>query len=203
MRLSLTARTLGLAPCALLLAGSTSYNNPPSYAQTNSRHFPQTGHTVTGRFLDYWDQHGGLSQQGYPLSEVMHEVSETDGRVYAVQYFERAIFELHSENQQPNDVLLSLLGVSTYEGKYPGGAPSQHPNTSPGSVLFEPTGKRLGGLFLEYWQAHGGLAQQGYPISDEFEERSDIDGKTYTVQYFERAVFEAHPENTAPNDVLR
>ena len=28
------------------------------------------------------------------------------------------------------------------------------------------------------------------------------DGNTYTVQYFERARFEAHPENAAPHDVL-
>src|SRR5439155_24507773 len=60
----------------------------------------------------------------------------------------------------------------------------------------------LGGLFLAYWRNHGGLAQQGFPISDEFQERSDLDGKTYTVQYFERAVFEYHPENKAPYDVL-
>ena len=30
------------------------------------------------------------------------------------------------------------------------------------------------------------------------QETSDLDGKTYTVQYFERAVFEFHPENAAP-----
>ncbi len=29
-----------------------------------------------------------------------------------------------------------------------------------------------------------------------------IDGKAYTVQYFERARFEWHPENPAPYDVL-
>jgi len=41
----------------------------------------------------------------------------------------------------------------------------------------------------------------GLPLSDQFEERS-TDGKTYTVQYFERARFEYHPENIAPYDVL-
>jgi iron complex transport system substrate-binding protein len=46
------------------------------------------------------------------------------------------------------------------------------------------------------------VAQQGFPISNEFQEKSPLDGKTYTVQYFERAVFEMHPENAAPNDVL-
>jgi hypothetical protein len=99
-------------------------------------------------------------------------------------------------------VLLSLLGAFRYKQEYPNGAPGQVPNAGPGSVLFRETGKRVGGAFLKYWQEHGGLAQQGLPISDEFQEKSDLDGKTYTVQYFERAVFEYHPENTPPYDVL-
>src|SRR3712207_9370467 len=69
-------------------------------------------------------------------------------------------------------------------------------------MLFQQTGKRLGGTFLTYWREHGGLVQQGYPITDEFMEKSDLDGKTYRVQYFERAVFELHPENKPPYDVL-
>ncbi|HYP18506.1 MAG TPA: hypothetical protein VEY08_00410, partial [Chloroflexia bacterium] len=95
-----------------------------------------------------------------------------------------------------------MLGSMYYDRKYPTGAPGQKPNESPGSVLFAGTSKRLGGRFLEYWSAHGGLAQQGYPISNEFEETSELDGNTYKVQYFERAVFEYHPEKQAPYDVL-
>ena len=72
----------------------------------------------------------------------------------------------------------------------------------PSCEVFEETGHALCGEFLSYWQNNGGLAQQGYPISDEFQEKSDLDGKTYTVQYFERAVFEHHPENTPPYNVL-
>ena len=35
---------------------------------------------------------------------------DVDGKTYTVQYFERAVFELHPENQPPYNVLLSLLG---------------------------------------------------------------------------------------------
>jgi len=164
--------------------------------------FKETGNTVCGKFLVYWNSHGGLAQQGFPISSEFQEKSDTDGKTYTVQYFERAVFEAHPENAAPNDVLLSLLGNFLYKQKYPTGAPGQTPNTSAGSVLFKETGKRVGGKFLAYWQQHGGLAQQGYPISDEFKEKSDLDGKTYTVQYFERAVFELHPENQSPYDVL-
>ncbi|HET6312264.1 MAG TPA: hypothetical protein VFH60_00390, partial [Chloroflexia bacterium] len=203
MRVTLRPRTAAWVLCVLLLASGTAQNNPLSYAQTSSRHFPQTGYTVQGRFLEYWQQNGGLAQQGYPISSELREVSTVDGKVYTVQYFERAVFEHHPENQPPYDVLLSLLGVFEYERKYPQGAPGEVPNNSPDSVLFPQTGKRLGGRFLGYWQTHGALAQQGYPISNEFTEQSDLNGKTYTVQYFERAVFESHPENAGtPYEVL-
>jgi hypothetical protein len=173
-----------------------------AYSQAGSRTFPETGKTVTGAFLAYWESNGGLAQQGYPISGEMAEVSDLDGRSYTVQYFERAVFESHPEKQAPYNVLLSQLGTFQYRKKYPQGAPAQRPNDSPGSRLFAETGKRVGGKFLDYWQKNGGLPQQGYPISEEFTEKSDLDGRSYTVQYFERAVFEMHPENPPPYDVL-
>src|SRR5439155_5115616 len=109
----------------------------------------------------------------------------------------------HPEYAAPNNVLLSQLGTFQYKRKYPNGSPNQRPNqTSGNSHLFQETGHWVGGKFWQYWQQHGGLAQQGYPLSDEFTEVSETDGKPYMVQYFERAVFEAHPENAPPNDVL-
>jgi hypothetical protein len=174
----------------------------PRIPGSGSRTFPETKQTVTGIFLEYWDKNGGLPQQGYPISGLINEVSDLNGKPYVVQYFERAVFEYHPENQLPYNVLLSQLGTYQYKKKYPEGAPGQQPNTSAGSMLFPETGKRVGGRFLQYWQQNGGLPQQGYPISDEFMEKSDLDGKTYRVQYFERAVFEMHPENQPPFDVL-
>ncbi len=191
------ARSIGLlALGGLLLAGPAA-----GQAQSGSRTFPQTGHTVSGQFLTYWDGHGGLAQQGYPISEELQEKSDLNGQNYTVQYFERAVFEKHPENKPPFDTLLSQLGTFRYKAKYPTGAPSQQVSTS-NPRRFAETGHTLGGVFRTYWESHGGLAQQGYPISDEFSEVSDLNGKSYTVQYFERAVFEMHPENQPPYNVL-
>jgi erythromycin esterase-like protein len=188
-----------LLSMALLVVLSTvppTYHAYPASAQAPSdRYFPETKHSISGQFLQYWEEHGGLAQQGYPISQEMEEKSDTDGKLYTVQYFERAVFELHLENKPPYNVLLSLLGNFQYQRKYPNGAPRSKPSDANGSVFFKETGKRVGSKFLEYWKAHGGLAQQGFPISDEFTEVSELNGKTYTVQYFERAVFELHPEN--------
>src|SRR4051794_10348973 len=111
------ASVLGLL--ALALAAVPSW---PVGAQSSARTFPETGKTVKGKFLDYWNAHGGLAQQGYPISEEMQERSDTNGKFYTVQYFERAVFELHPEYSPPNDVLLALLGNFLYKQKYPSGA---------------------------------------------------------------------------------
>ncbi|HYP20004.1 MAG TPA: lamin tail domain-containing protein [Chloroflexia bacterium] len=193
--LSLTAATL-LPPAAG--TGATAQPQP----QTDPRTFPETGFTVRGLFLKYWVEHGGLPQQGYPISSEFVEVSDLDGKAYRVQYFERAVFEYHPENPAPHNVLLSQLGTFRYKAKYgDAGAPGQQPNMQNGQ-LFPETGFYAGGVFLEYWKTHGGLPQQGYPISNEFTEVSDLDGKPYVVQYFERAVFEYHPEQQPPYNVL-
>jgi hypothetical protein len=92
-------------------------------AQSGCQTFPQTGKTVCGTFLIYWQQHGGLAQQGYPVSGEFSEKSDTDGKTYTVQYFERAVFERHPENQPPYDVLLSQLGTFQFQRKYPKGEP--------------------------------------------------------------------------------
>jgi hypothetical protein len=188
----------------VLLMLFSSVAGIPSYvsSQSDCLFFPETRHNVCDRFLDYWQRNGGLTQQGYPVTEVIRERSETDGRTYEMQYFERAVFELHPENQPPFDVLLSLVGAFEYKRRYGNdGAPNQHPNAE-NRQLFTETGKTLGGRFRAYWEQNGALAQQGLPISDEFEERNELNGQTYTVQYFERAVFELHPENQPPFDVL-
>lgn len=61
---------------------------------------------------------------------------------------------------------------------------------------FAETGHNLLNGFKQYWDANGGLAQFGYPLTEEFTERSPADDKTYTVQYFERGRFEWHPDTS-------
>lgn len=64
----------------------------------------------------------------------------------------------------------------------------------PNVIYFPETQHNLGYEFLNYWRENGGLMQFGYPKTDGFAEVSPTDGKTYIVQYFERARFEYHPE---------
>jgi hypothetical protein len=185
-------------------AGGGSARLAPA-RQADCQAFRETGKSVCGRFLAYWREHGGLAQQGFPISGEFQEASEINGKTYTVQYFERAVFEAHPENKPPYDVLLSLLGSTYYKQRYPNGAPELPPGSGSGTGstrYFRETGKEVRGVFLDYWQTHGGLAQQGFPITNLLREQSALDGKEYTVQYFERAVFEMHPENKPPYNVL-
>jgi Subtilase family len=154
-----------------------------------------TGHTLREPFLSYWQQHGGLAQFGYPLTEPFSEVSKTDGKTYTVQYFERNRFEFHPENPAGQQVLLGLLGVTLSNGRsFP--VSQAFPSTAD-YAYFPQTQHSLGNGsgFLKYWQQHGGLAIYGYPISEELIENG------YTVQYFERNRFEYHPEFADPYKV--
>jgi hypothetical protein len=114
--------TLGFV---LGLAAPQAWGGLSSFAQSGCRTFPETGYRVCGRFLDYWQRNGGLAQQGYPVSGEFYETSEADGKPYLVQYFERAVFELHPENRPPFDVLLTQLGTLVGQQRYELGFPTQ------------------------------------------------------------------------------
>lgn len=185
---------LAVLLCALGPAGRSVY-------AASSRFFPETGKTVTDPFLSYWTGHGGLSQQGYPITDAYNEKNAADGKVYLTQYFERARFEYHPENADPKfKVLLGLLGKEALAAKHGDTPPDSAVETVPGggSKTFSETGKTVTGLFLSYWNTHGGLEQQGYPITNAYSEVNDADGQTYVTQYFERARFEYHPESADP-----
>jgi hypothetical protein len=192
---------LGLIALALIGPAHTS-------AQTStSRYFPETGKTVGGRFLQFWQTNGGLAVFGYPLTEQVQE----NGR--AVQYFERQRFELHPQNARPYDVLLGRLGAELM-----GAAPAPA-GAAPGCVYFAVTRHNLcdqrGGIrFLSYWRGHGlefdgrrgtseseSLALFGYPLTEVYD-YTNSSGQTIQAQWFERARFEWHPNNPEPYKVL-
>src|SRR4051812_35286168 len=67
-------------------------------------------------------------------------------------------------------------------------------------------GHSVSGRFLQVWSSRGldqaNVYVNGLPITDRRSEISMTDGKTYDVQWFERARYEAHPDKQAPYDVL-
>src|SRR5690349_16716888 len=152
-------------------------------------YFPETGHNVGLAIKRFYDAHGGLDIFGLPLTEVFDE----DG--LRVQYFERARFELHPELPPEFYVSLTLLGQHFTEGRSEPGFQWLAANPGGDRTFCPESGHSLGGAFRGFWQGRGGLPAFGYPISEEFGEINTQDGKFHTVQYFQRARFEYHPQN--------
>jgi hypothetical protein len=170
----------------------------------DGRYFPETGHTVKGRFLAYWRAHGlsladaGISEReslalfGYPISGEFEQRLE-DGRTYTVQYFERARMEFHPEYAgTPYEVLLGQFGRRIVAG-IPGAPTAPVADARQGRYFPETGHNVLDGAFLDFWRANGTLAVFGYPLTEAFDQVLE-DGKRYRVQYFERARLEFHPE---------
>jgi len=183
----------------------------PGTTDPDRTYYDATGHFLSYGFRAFWQSSGGLPVFGYPLTE---EFTENG---FTVQYTERQRFEYHQDLAgTPYVVELGLLGTAS----------AQHDNllnTPPfqdlpfnkenddNCLFFKETSHRLCFGFRSYWQSHGldmgdlgvsyreSLALFGYPISEEF-----VDPQTgYVTQYFERAVFEYHPENAGtPYTVL-
>jgi hypothetical protein len=181
---------------------------PPNHA-AGSAYYPVPGinHNIPEVFVRYWVAHGGLAQFGYPRTEAFKEVNAADGKVYLAQYFERNRFEYHPEYAGTDaEILLGLLGNEQTAARRAAGEAPFVPLTDPyghHGQFFAKTGHTIEDQFLAYWEAHGGLDLYGYPISEPFPEVNPADGKTYTVQYFERNRFELHPENAgSPYEVL-
>ena len=76
-----------------------------------------------------------------------------------------------------------------------GYAPLDQANVPKDALYFPETQQAISGTIGQYWQSHNGLINFGYPLSPPMSEVSPTDGKTYTVQYFERTRLELHPEN--------
>ena len=118
---------LGRIGVAALEAQGRDWYSFPKADPSAPHYFGETGHAIAPQFWGFWSSHGlefdgnkkarsmaeSLALFGLPVSEAQMEIS-SDGRQYLTQWFERARFEYHPENQAPYDVLLGLLGADAY-----------------------------------------------------------------------------------------
>lgn len=145
---------------------------------TDRQYFRETGHSVSGDFFTYYHSIKNATLLfGYPITEAFPK----DGRL--IQYFQRARFELYPELPAGQRVKLTSLGRETYVA----GSPVVGDSNSFGCRAYPETGFSVCHAFLDFFDANGGVAQFGYPISS-FEYRDKL-----IVQYFEKARFEWRP----------
>lgn len=150
-------------------------------AQEDSRYFPETGFTVRGPLLNFFDTRGGLAIFGYPITEAFVE------RGVQVQYFQNTRIEWRPNNPDPYKVQLGLLADELRYGQPRVPAPTLR---SRRRIYFAETGHTVAYAFLDYFNANGGLDVFGYPIT----EMHYADG--IIVQYFQRLKMEWRPEDS-------
>jgi hypothetical protein len=161
----------------------------PSLAQTTpQQYFPDTGHTVSGDFLKaYLSVKDPLQLYGLPITDAFLDGSS--GRT--IQYFQRARFELYSDQPPELRIRRTPLGQLMYNP----GPVVPVPENFPACRFYIETGKQVCYAFLDFFSANGGVAQFGYPISN-FELHDER-----IVQYFQNARLEWHPEYPAGQKV--
>lgn len=195
------------------MAGVAAQSLTPADPIEGCAYSDETGHNLCEPFLGFWNANGGLPIFGYPLTEAFDETSVDTGNLYRVQYFERERLEDHPALAGTDyEVQLGRLGNEVLLAQ--GRDWREFPRSSPSEAnYFEVTGFAVPQVFMNYWRSHGlelgdagisyreSLALFGYPISPAQEETNQA-GDTVLTQWFERARFEYHPDNTVKYQVL-
>lgn len=161
----------------LLLALQLAWS--PVRAQAGeSEYFSETGHNISGEFLAFYKSNPDASYlYGHPITE---QFTGHDGK--SVQYFQRARFEYRADLPEGQRVQLTPLGRETYIS-----TGILNVGNSFSCRAYAETGFSICFAFLEFFDANGGAAQFGFPISGfEYHEKK-------IVQYFEKARFEWQP----------
>jgi hypothetical protein len=186
-------RIAAAAEIAAEPAAEQSLQTASASGVTQQQVGPTPSVNISARLRAYYDRCGGERIFGRPISALIEE----GGRTY--QWFERARLEYDPRLAgTPYEVQGGRVGVEATAGRsFPRPAPFQD---RPGARFFPQTGYGLSGGFLTFWQQNGGVEVLGYPISGELQETLS-DGQVHTVQYFERARLELHPQNPAPYQI--
>lgn len=166
----------------LLTLVACAKNPPVQTAPLPTRYFVQTGHTVRGDFLSFFEQYGGVKSLGYPLTGQI----VVDG--WTVQYFEKGRLEYHPENEPAYRITVGWLGDLLHRRRPPIPQANRPPANDPNRRYFPETGHILSGDFLSYFDRHGGKVRFGWPISEPFL----LDGRL--TQDFQSARFFWTPE---------
>ncbi len=156
------------------------------------RYYSETGHTLAGEFVDYFDNHGGLRLLGYPITEAF--VDPWSGLL--IQYTQNSRLELYPDPVTDSmQVRLKELGVLLVgdESKV---IQQPVPAGSTTDCQFYPlTGHHVCFAFLDFYIQNGGTQLFGYPITDFVIENDRL------VQYFQGFRLDWHPGNPQGNQV--
>jgi hypothetical protein len=108
---------------------SLSPSRVPPVSEQGNRYYPHIGHAVSGDFLSYFDQQGGLDRFGFPIAEPL----VVGGKL--VQDFQRARMTWHLDRPPGDRVTLEPIGRVYFEAQSLDPALLAPINCPPGSEI--------------------------------------------------------------------
>lgn len=150
-----------------------------------SRYFAETGHNLAEPFRTRWEQAGGETVLGPPLSEERY----TSGAGGVLQSFRNMVLLFDPSQPPPFDVRGEVLGKSAWAELSP--AAARQPVSgcpTPACQFFPETSHTLQEPFVAFWNNAGGAPIFGPPVSEAF---ADPGADGQLVQVFENAVMQS------------
>ncbi len=161
--------------------------------------FIETGRSLRGAFLTYWQDRGGVIRFGFPITDELIEPEAGTGRPRVVQYFERARFEHYPEySGSPGEVRsdsLSLGWLALQRGM--GEASGAAARSTAGCRLFDTERGESVALcppFRAVWERYAEVAPLGAPLANAQMVVLPGSSTARQVQYFTHARLEHFPE---------
>ena len=175
------SKRLILIVCLTLLPILIGWQAGLAQIPINEKYFKETGHWVRDEFLaKYNSVSNPVTLFGYPVSAAF--TSPKSG--LKVQYFQKVRFEMRQDAAGNPVVQISNLGELFNQ---PADSKPVIENSAACRTFIE-TGFQACYAFLNFFQANGGAAQFGYPISNR---QQLADGQQ--IQYFQKTRLEYRP----------
>jgi hypothetical protein len=162
--------------------------------------FLETGRSLRGAFLNYWQERGGVIRFGFPITDELIEPEAGTGRPRVVQYFERARFEHYPEySGSPSEVRSDSLSLGWLALQRSGGdaVPAPAARNTAGCRLFASDSGETVALcppFRAVWERYTAVAPLGAPLENARMVVLPESGTVRQVQYFTHARLEHFPE---------
>lgn len=166
-----------LIPILIVIIPLLALSSAGSAQSTDYEFFQETGHTVSGPFLTFYQSlKEPLRVLGYPITRQYFDALAQ----HEVQYFQKGRLDLVGA-----EVQLAPLGELLYETGAPLAPVSKN---SPSCRTFPQTGHSVCFAFAQFYDSFDGEVLLGLPISD-----IEIREQRY-VQYFQNARLEWRPD---------
>jgi hypothetical protein len=162
--------------------------------------FQETGRSLRGAFLTYWQERGGVIRFGFPLTDELIEPEVGTGRPRVVQYFERARFEHYPEySGSPGEVRSDSLSLGrlALQRAVDSGTTVPPERGSGTCRLFDVAAGETVALcppFRAVWERYAEVAPLGVPLANARVVVVPQSDTPRLVQYFTHARLEYFPE---------